>query len=203
MRLTRVLSNQVGATVPDEDLEFTGLPGRVRGELTRLRAEQQMFTAEQDRLKAKLADTEQELHDATANAAATVSSLHEELAESNRKAVALREELDVANARMTALEGDVLFARHQRDSMREELKTAREERDRLRLALLDAELVLSAGVVEADIMPGGEPSTDRQRMLTAERVAAEMARELDATRQTLSWRVTAPLRLVRRRMNRP
>ncbi|WP_414936416.1 hypothetical protein [Amycolatopsis sp. cmx-11-51] len=188
--------------MPDEESEFTGLPGRVQAELTRLRAERQMFTAEQDRLKAKLTGTEQELREATADAAA-VTSLRAELAESEGQAAALREELDIANARTTALAGDVLFARHQRDSMRAELLAAREERDRLRLALLDAELVLSAGVVEADILPGGEPSADRQRMLTAERVAAEMAGELDATRRTVSWRVTAPLRLVRRRMNRP
>ncbi len=192
----------MGATVPDENLEFTGLPGRVQAELTRLRAERQMFTAEQDRLKAKLAGTEQELRDATAEAAKT-AELHANLDKTNEKAAALREELDIANARVTALDGDVLIARQQRDSMRAELTTAREERDRLRLALLDAELVLSTNVVEADILPGGEPSADRQRMLTAECVAAEMAQELDATRRTLSWRVTAPLRLVRKGMNRP
>lgn len=121
----------------------------------------------------------------------------------NQKLSSQQEELDVAKARLRALESEVLLAHQQRDSLRAELKTCREERDKLRLALLDAELVVSAGVVDADILPGGEPSADRQRLLNAERLAAEMARELDATRRTVSWRVTAPLRVVRKKMDRP
>ncbi|WP_410601653.1 hypothetical protein [Amycolatopsis sp. lyj-90] len=182
----------------------TDIPGRVQAELTRLRAERQVFTAEQDRLKAKLADTEHELREATAAAAPN----EDESAEANQvvlnqELASQREELDVAKARLQALEAEVLLAHQQRDSLRAELKTCREERDKLRLALLDAELVVSAGVVDADILPGGEPSADRQRLLNAERLAAEMARELDATRRTVSWRVTAPLRVVRKKMDRP
>ncbi|MFK0249371.1 hypothetical protein ACIQUM_32130 [Amycolatopsis azurea] len=176
----------------------TDIPGRVQAELTRLRAERQVFTAEQDRLKAKLADTEHELREATAAAPDEGES-----AELNQKVASQQEELDVAKARSQALEAEVLLAHQQRDSLRAELKTCREERDKLRLALLDAELVVSAGVVDADVLPGGEPSADRQRLLNAERLAAEMARELDATRRTVSWRVTAPLRVVRKKMDRP
>ncbi|WP_233223059.1 hypothetical protein [Amycolatopsis sp. BJA-103] len=180
----------------------TDIPGRVQAELTRLRAERQVFTAEQDRLKAKLADTEHELREATA-AAAPNESAEANQAVLNQELASQREELDVAKARLQALEAEVLLAHQQRDSLRAELKTCREERDKLRLALLDAELVVSAGVVDADILPGGEPSADRQRLLNAERLAAEMARELDATRRTVSWRVTAPLRVVRKKMDRP
>ncbi|WP_410664337.1 hypothetical protein [Amycolatopsis sp. lyj-84] len=181
----------------------TDIPGRVQAELTRLRAERQVFTAEQDRLKAKLADTEHELREATAAAAAPNESAEANQAVLNQELASQREELDVAKARLQALEAEVLLAHQQRDSLRAELKTCREERDKLRLALLDAELVVSAGVVDADILPGGEPSADRQRLLNAERLAAEMARELDATRRTVSWRVTAPLRVVRKKMDRP
>ncbi|GAB3704834.1 hypothetical protein GCM10027598_05360 [Amycolatopsis oliviviridis] len=176
----------------------TDIPGRVQAELTRLRAERQVFTAEQDRLKAKLADTEHELREATAAAPNEGES-----AAVDQELASQREELDVAKARLRALEAEVLLAHQQRDSLRAELKTCREERDKLRLALLDAELVVSAGVVDADVLPGGEPSADRQRLLNAERLAAEMARELDATRRTVSWRVTAPLRVVRKKMDRP
>jgi len=175
----------------------TDIPGRVQAELTRLRAERQVFTAEQDRLKAKLAETEHELRAATA-----ATPDEGESAEVNQGPAVQQEELDVAKARSQALEAEVLLAHQQRDSLRAELKTCREERDKLRLALLDAELVVSAGVVDADVLPGGEPSADRQRLLNAERLAAEMARELDATRRTVSWRVTAPLRVVRKKMDR-
>ncbi|WP_233611264.1 hypothetical protein [Amycolatopsis sp. WAC 01376] len=175
----------------------TDIPGRVQAELTRLRAERQVFTAEQDRLKAKLADTEHELREAIA-----ASPDEGESAEVHQRLATQQEELDVAKARSQALEAEVLLAHQQRDSLRAELKTCREERDKLRLALLDAELVVSAGVVDADVLPGGEPSADRQRLLNAERLAAEMARELDATRRTVSWRVTAPLRVVRKKMDR-
>jgi len=186
----------------------TDIPGRVQAELTRLRAERQVFTAEQDRLKAKLAETEHELREATAAAAAAAVVPDEDESAAVKQAVlqqrvaSQQEELDVANARLQALEADVLLAHHQRDSLRAELKTCREERDKLRLALLDTELAVSAGG-GADVPPGGEPSADRQRLLNAERLAAEMARELDATRRTVSWRVTAPLRVVRKKMDRP
>lgn len=177
------------------------IPGRVQAELTRLRAERQVFTAEQDRLKAKLAETEHELREAISGG--SHAAAHDaDFAEVKQKLASQQEELNVTKARLRALEAEVLLAHQQRDSLRAELKTAREERDKLRLALLDAELVVSAGVVDADILPGGEPSADRQRLLNAERLAAEMARELDATRRTVSWRVTAPLRVVRKKMDR-
>ncbi|OKJ98590.1 hypothetical protein AMK34_17205 [Amycolatopsis sp. CB00013] len=187
----------MGAFMSDTDI-----PGRVQAELTRLRAERQVFTAEQDRLKAKLAETEHELREATASAPDEGESAAIQ-AVLKQKVASQQEELDVAKARLQALEAEVLLAHQQRDSLRAELKTCREERDKLRLALLDAELVVSAGVADADVLPGGEPSVDRQRLLNAERLAAEMARELDATRRTVSWRVTAPLRVVRKKMDRP
>jgi chromosome segregation ATPase len=180
--------------VPDELIGLDGLPGRVQAELTRLRAERQVFTAEQDRLKAKLAETEHELRAATADVTKfeTVEVRDTELEKQHAVTV----------ARVEALEAEVLVSHRQRDSLRAELKTCREERDKLRLALLDAELVVSAGGVDVEL-PGIEGASDRQRLLNAERRAAEMARELDATRRTVSWRVTAPLRVVRKKMDRP
>jgi hypothetical protein len=100
-------------------------------------------------------------------------------------------------ARADALAADVDLLRRERDLLRAELTSCREERDRLRLRLLDAELALAAGEV---VGPTPEASTDGQRAMLAEHRAGELARELSATRETLSWRVTAPLRKVRRKM---
>jgi hypothetical protein len=98
----------------------------------------------------------------------------------------------------------VATARAERDSLRAELVCARAERDRLRLRLLDAELALAAGTGEPEpVVETTSPSVDAQRAAVAERLAGELARELEATHETLSWRVTRPLRAVRRKIPRP
>ncbi|SDX36392.1 hypothetical protein SAMN05421504_1021163 [Amycolatopsis xylanica] len=116
----------------------------------------------------------------------------------------LRAEHKEISDRAEALAADLAVLRQERASLRAELAATREERDKMRLALLDAELVLSAGGAEAagfDVT--GDQTPERQRLFEAERRAAEMARELDATHRTVSWRVTAPLRAVRKKMDRP
>jgi chromosome segregation ATPase len=192
--------------------DLADLPGRVQAELTRLRAERQLFTAEQDRLKARLADTEHELqtHLAGADQAAGEREAHaEELAAKDVEIAELTAQLGriaeleaehrVTAARAEALESDVATVRRERDSLRSELLSARAERDRLRLRLLDAELAIAAGEPE-EAAP--ESTMDSQRVIEAERKAGELARELAATHETLSWRVTRPLRAVRRKIPR-
>ncbi|MEC3981435.1 hypothetical protein [Amycolatopsis sp. H20-H5] len=192
--------------MPDELSESAALPGRVQAELTRLRAERLVFTADQDKLKAELAGTEHELRESQ-SATKAASARDAEHAELNEQLAALREkqekDQETAEANSAALEADVLTARQERDSLRAELLSCREERDRLRLALLEAELVMSTGTTDLALRQGAEPAFEHQRLIEAERRAAEMARELDATRRTVSWRVTAPLRVVRKKMDRP
>lgn len=174
------------------------LPGRVRAELTRLRAEREVFVAEQDRLKRRLAETEQEL--------GAVVGDREDLASSNARVGELGEKLARAEAeraeladRVSTLDGDIATVRAERDSLRAELTTCRTERDELRLRVLDAELALAAGQVEP---AAGAAETAAPASAAAERRAAEIAAELDAHKQTVSWRVTAPLRAVRTRLHR-
>lgn len=107
----------------------------------------------------------------------------------------------VLAARVETLEADVVTARAERDALRAELMTARAERDRLRLRLLDAELALGTGSPDEQGAVAASPA-DTQRAMLAEQRAGELARELAATRQTLSWRVTKPLRAVRRKIPR-
>jgi uncharacterized membrane protein len=121
---------------------------------------------------------------------ATNGVLHDPESERERRVLA---------ARVEALEADVVTARAERDSLRAELMTARAERDRLRLRLLDAELALGAGS-EDEVGAVAASPEDTQRAMLAEHRAGELARELAATRQTLSWRVTKPLRAVRRKI---
>jgi chromosome segregation ATPase len=171
--------------------DLTDLPGRVQAELTRLRAERQVFTAEQDRLKARLADTEQELQDHLAIAAKQTGD--------GARIAELERAHQVLSARARALESDLATVRRERDSLRAELAACREERDRVRLRLLDAELALSAGIDSVDT---ADPPVADQRAIMAEYRAGELARELAATHQTLSWRVTRPLRAMRRKIPR-
>jgi hypothetical protein len=82
--------------------------------------------------------------------------------------------------------------------VRAELAACRVERDRLRL-VLDTE---RAHAVARQEMMRAERETIARRAFAAERKATESARELAAIRATLSWRLTRPLRAVRRRMRR-
>jgi len=207
--------------------DLTGLPGRVQAELTRLRAERQVFAAEQDRLKSRLAETEHELQTLvssvreqaererhvteladrvrlleTENAAATTAA-----AELLRDRDALLTELASCrevSSRVHALESDIGVARRERDLLRAELTTSREDRDRLRLRLLDAELVLTSTAVSSPVaavaVPAADASSDDAEL---RRQVDDLTRELEATRRTLSWRVTAPLRALRRKTHRP
>jgi hypothetical protein len=90
-------------------------------------------------------------------------------------------------ARMLALEADLATVRGERDALRAELTPCRRERDRLALRLLDSEAVLAERA---------------RRAADAEHRADTLARELDAIRRTLSWRVTRPLRAIRRTLSR-
>jgi chromosome segregation ATPase len=189
--------------------DLADLPGRVQAELTRLRAERQMFTAEQDRLKARLVDTEQELQAHLASAeqeervreagAEELAARDTQIAELTGRLADADAENRVLAARAQALESDVATLRREKESLRAELASTRAERDQLRLRLLDAELAIAAGEPEAELV---ESTVDTQRVIDAERKAGELARELAATQQTLSWRVTRPLRAVRKRIPR-
>lgn len=179
--------------------DLTSLPGRVQAELTRLRAERLVFTAEQDRLKARLAETEQELQGLVADAR-ELAGKERRIAELGDRVELLERDHRGISRRAQALTSDVATARRERDVLRAELTSCREERDRLRLALVDAELAISAGKLDQG-GPVGQQSVDAQRALLAERRASEFAQELAATRQTVSWRVTRPLRAVRRKIN--
>jgi predicted nucleic acid-binding Zn-ribbon protein len=89
---------------------------------------------------------------------------------------------------MTETELDAL--RHDRDKARAELDRLRVERDQLRVNQLAA----------------AEPASDLYAELVALRSevarlsvhAADLQRDLDAHRATVSWRITAPLRRLRR-----
>ncbi|MDQ0378095.1 hypothetical protein [Amycolatopsis thermophila] len=156
------------------------LPGAVRAELTRLRAERVAFTEERERLRTELREAELQIRELTKHRDSLVRDVE--------KLSGVTERAEQADA----LAKDVLVARTERDALRTELAETRTERDRLRLRLLDAELQLS-GAAPAEV-PLAESGT-----VAAEQRAAELARELEATRATVSWRVTAPLRAVRRR----
>lgn len=87
--------------------------------------------------------------------------------------------------------------RRERDEARAELDRVRAERDQLRMDLLRAQLP--------------QPDSDHLAELAALRAqvaqlavrSADLQRELDAHRATVSWRITAPLRAVRLRSGRP
>ena len=189
--------------------DLADLPGRVQAELTRLRAERQMFTAEQDRLKARLVDTEQELQAHLASAeqqarareegAGEIAARDARITELTGRLAEVAAENRVLAARARALESDVATVRREKESLRAELAATRAERDQVRLRLLDAELAIAADDPEAGPV---ESIVDTRRAVDAERKAGELARELAATQATLSWRVTRPLRAVRRRIPR-
>ncbi|MFI9810810.1 hypothetical protein [Saccharothrix variisporea] len=172
----------------DEDL--SDLPGPVLAELTRLRAERVVFVAEREKLLAQLREADAQAHALVADR----DRLVQELAVLPER---LREQRE-QDERVAALERELADLRLQRDALREELGGIRTERDRLRLRLLDAELAARGGERPAASGPAA-PAGSRDRLAAAEAQAAFLARELAATKATVSWKVTAPLRAVRRR----
>ncbi len=170
--------------------DLSDLPGPVRAELTRLRAERVVFVAEREKLLARLRDSDTEAHALVADRdrlAREVADFPERLRTQHRQdetAEALRQEL--------------AGLQRERDALRDELSGTRAERDALRLRLLDAELVLE-GREGAAVSGPTAPAGSRDRLAAAEAQAAFLARELAATKATVSWRVTAPLRAVRRK----
>jgi uncharacterized protein (UPF0335 family) len=154
------------------------LPAPVRAELTRLRAERVVHVAERERLL-------EQLRTADTNLRAAIDRQHR-LAEQAQ----LTEETRELAAQAQALGHDLEQVRRQRDELRAELSTTRRERDRVRLQLLDSELLLHG--------EGRRAADAEHRAQFAQLRAADAERELAATRATLSWRITAPLRMVRR-----
>jgi chromosome segregation ATPase len=165
--------------------DLSDLPGPVRAELTRLRAERTVFVAERDDLLGRLQEADGQLKALIAD--------RDRLAE----AVSAAAEQELCDEQADALRRELATARQERDALRSELARTRAERDQLRLRLLDAEIA-TAGLGEqapaSVAAPGGN-----DRIAAAEARAAHLARELAATRATVSWRVTAPLRAVRGR----
>ncbi|MFJ6670429.1 hypothetical protein ACIQMJ_04895 [Actinosynnema sp. NPDC091369] len=172
----------------DEDL--TDLPGPVRAELTRLRAERVVFVSERERLLRQL----READEASRELLADRDRLAEQVAVFGEQALSRPEQ----EARDEALRAELANAQREREALRAELARTRTERDQLRLRLLDAELALS-GAETPPATVAIAPSGGQDRAAAAEARAAHLARELAATKATVSWRVTAPLRAVRRR----
>lgn len=160
------------------------VPAPIRAELTRLRAERVVHVTERERLL-------DQLRDADTNMRAALQR-QRELAEQAAVTEDARRLADEA----VVLRADLETVRRQRDQLRAELATTREERDRMRMALLDSEVALHrVGAPPSDV-----PADAEQRIVEAERRAAHYERELAATHRTVSWRVTQPLRAVRRRV---
>lgn len=166
--------------------DLSDLSGPLRGELTRLRAERVVFLAERDRLVEQLGVADAALRDVLAD----------------RDKLLVRhsaEHIEQTVARATqeatrALRAELVAARAERDALRAELAETRSRRDDLRLRLLDAELLLAGTVT------GPAPRQPQFREIdAARRRIDELATELAATRATVSWRVTAPLRAIRKK----
>lgn len=170
------------------------LPGPVLAELTRLRAERDVSAHRQERLQVELREAQLEARE--------LAKHRDELVQDAAVAGDLR-----ARAEKTdALAHNLAVSRTERDTLRAELAGCRTERDRLRVQLLEAEELLAAVAdTDAQLREQQTPMPKRAenaRLAEAEQRAAEFGRELDATRRTVSWRVTAPLRAVRRRVGR-
>jgi len=169
--------------------DLSDLPGPVRAELTRLRAERVVFVSEREKLLAQLREADESARELLADRdrlAAQVAELPETVRSSEEQ-----------TASIEALRAELATARQERDALRNELTGTRAERDALRLRLLDAEVVLGGREPSAPVAAASTSGADR--IAAAEARAAHLARELAATRATVSWRVTAPLRAVRRK----
>lgn len=170
--------------------DLSDLPGPVRAELTRLRAERVVFVSEREKLLGQLREADTSARELMADRdrlAAQVAELPQAARSSEEQA-----------ADIDALRAELTVARQERDALRNELTGTRAERDALRLRLLDAEVVLGGRESSTPVVSSGS-SSGADRIAAAEARAAHLARELAATRATISWRVTAPLRAVRRK----
>ena len=164
--------------------DLSDLSGPLRGELTRLRAERVVFLAERERLSAQLAAADTGLRTVQADRDRLLARYSPEHIER-----AVREATD-------ALRAELASARAERDALRAELAETRSRRDDLRLRLLDAELLLAGQPsVVAPVARRPQPCD----VDAAQQRIDDLTSELAATRATVSWRVTAPLRAVRKR----
>ena len=91
------------------------------------------------------------------------------------------------------IDQEVEALRRERDRAVTELDAVRAERDQLRVDLLRA-----GQPADPDSDTYAELASLRARVAELSVLAADLQRELDAHRATVSWRVTAPLRAVRR-----
>lgn len=113
----------------------------------------------------------------------------------------MTEDIAQVSARAEALECDIVAARRERDSLRAELAACRAERDRLRLLRESEEARYTARLeaMAADSRrSAGRALAAEELATTSARTVDELTRELTAIRGTLSWRLTRPLRAVRR-----
>ncbi|MFD1147836.1 hypothetical protein, partial [Saccharothrix hoggarensis] len=116
------------------DENLSDLPGPVRAELTRLRAERVVFVSEREKLL-------EQLREADTNTQRLMAE-RDQLAE---ECAGLRDRVSTwpeQQAQDEALRLELANARKERDALRAELAGTRDERDRLRVRLLDAELAL-------------------------------------------------------------
>jgi predicted nucleic acid-binding Zn-ribbon protein len=182
--------------------DLTDVPGLIRAELIRLRAEREVFTEERSALKAELESTVDEVarlqrdHD---------TEIRKQLEASQKRLTDADQEIAENASEISALQAEKAVARTERDVLRTELTTIRQERDKLRLLLLDRELE-AAGSVKS--LPRARVNLKKNTTETTgpedtteelHRCIEHLTSELAATHQTLSWRITAPLRAVRRK----
>lgn len=172
-----------------EPIEYT-VPASVRAELLQLRAERSVLMAERERLHGQVRRAEMDLRESL--------RVQEQLAAQANESAELRRRLDEVSE--TRVELDAL--RRDRDLAIQQLERTRTERDQLRMDLLQAELILH-GKAPADVpvsQDGSkEPEILRRRMAELAAHNSHLHQELEAHRNTVSWKVTAPLRTVRRR----
>jgi len=96
-----------------------------------------------------------------------------------------------------ALHSELRRVRRERDLAREELARTRAERDRLRVDLMLADLARAGDDLATGVDPR-ELDDLRTQVVETSALAAAATADLAAHRATLSWRVTWPLRSVRR-----
>jgi chromosome segregation ATPase len=163
------------------------VPASVRAKLVELTAERSLLLAERERLISQVR--------AADNQAREFLRAQDTLSEQVRVADELRDRLDEASEARVELDA----LRRERNLARDEVSRLRAERDQLRMDLLRAELMLGQGEAPASGEDFGELHHLRARVAELAAHGAHLQHELDAHQATVSWRVTAPLRAVRRK----